>query len=155
MPESGRIFTEGEAERVQQVVEHVEKTEPYLRARRKPIPVRMEGGCAYYHEFEISGGLPTDGSQVWSYTIDTDTQNVTVDFNETAGSLKTEFLATFAGLSSADLTTTGGPLPEVPITVQWKNTAVTDVSSNWPPTVGANTMNNAAWMQVHQINPRV
>jgi len=88
------------------------------------------------------------------HTIDVTTANVTVDYDMTAAALKTHLLAQFSGLASGDITATGGPLPEVPITIQWKGDAVADVSDNWPPTVGVNSMNNSAWMQVHQINPR-
>ena len=112
------------------------------------------GECLYSWEFEISGGNPSSGSQVWSVVLNADTQNVTVDYNETAASLKTHLLAQFSGLATADVETEGGPLPEVPITVTWKNDFANYASDDWPVTVGTNTLNNEGWMKVRQINPR-
>jgi len=65
---------------------------------RNPAPLRRRwfrsnGPCHYFHEFEISGGLPTEGSQIWSYTIDVTTADVTVDYDMTAAALKTHLLA--------------------------------------------------------------
>lgn len=111
--------------------------------------------CPYFWDFEIHGGLPTTGSQIWSVTLNSDTQNVTVDFDMTAAELKTHLLTQFTGLSSTDVTITGGPLPEVPLTVEWKNSFGNYASDNWPPTVGTNSLDNEGWMIVRQINPRV
>ena len=99
--------------------------------------------CRYYWEFHLLGGKPTTGSQVWSVTIDEDTQDVTIDYDMTAADLKTELLSEFSGLSIDDVETDGGPLPEVALSVEWRS-----VKPDWPPVVGANTLNNEAWMAV-------
>lgn len=150
---AGRILTDEEAGRTQRVVTHVENRNPYLKARRKERR-RRSPQCAYYWEFEISGGNPSSGSQVWSVTLDGDTQDVTVAFNMTASGLTIHLLAQFSGMSSDDVDTEGGPLPEIPLTVKWKKRFSGHASSDWPPTVGSNTLNNEGWMKVRQINPR-
>ena len=110
--------------------------------------------CQYFWDFEVHGGLPTTGGQIWSVTLNGDTQDVTVEYGMTAAELTTELLAEFSGLSSSDINVTGGPLPEVPLTVQWKGAFANHASSDWPPTVGTNSLDSSAWMIVRQINPR-
>lgn len=104
--------------------------------------------CQYFWEFQMVGGSakPSSGSQVWSVTIDADTQDVTIPYDMTAAELKTELLSEFSGLGSNDIVTDGGPFPDVALSVEWKTASL---KPDWPPVVGTSTLNNSAWMTVN------
>jgi len=112
-----------------------------------------EEACGYYHQFTVIGGsaLPTSGSQIWGYTIGVTTANVEIDFDMTAGELKTAILTAFTGLTTDDLDASGGPWPQVPLEVKWKSQAATDVAADAPPGVGTNTLNNNCWGAVWPV----
>lgn len=125
---------------------------------RNPEPTRARWhsaneSCSYYWEFYIEAGTadPTSGTAIFPVAIDSDEQDVTVEYDMTASEMETELLSQFSGLTSADVDCTGGPLPTIPIDVEWKTRTL---QPDWPPTVGATTLNNSAVCKVRQRNPR-
>lgn len=110
--------------------------------------------CSYFWEIDIFPGSapPSSGTAIFNVTIDADSQDVTIEWDMTAAELTTELLAEFSGLSSADIDVTGGPLPTIPLDVEWKGG--TDLTPDWPPTVGASTLNNSSVCKIRQRNPR-
>lgn len=125
---------------------------------RNPEPTRARwhagtSSCPYVWEFDIFPGsaMPTSGTAIFNVTIDADSQDVTVTYNMTAAQMSTELLSEFSGLSAADIECTGGPLPTIPIDVEWKTRSLLP---DWSPTVGASTLNNAAVCKIRQRNPR-
>lgn len=129
------------------VVWHVDTTNSLVFIKHGP--------CPYYWEFEVSGGDPSSGTFIWSITLNGDTQDVTLTDDMTAAELKTELLSEFSGLATGDLDVTGGPFPEKPLTVEWKNAFAGYASDDWDnATAGTNTYNNDAGMRLRQLNPR-
>lgn len=124
-------------------------------ADQKLAAVFLLGGgsaCHYFWEFEVSGSTkPTSGSHVFSVTIDTVTANLTYNYNQNKADFASHILSQFSNLASADIDVQGGPAPTIAIRVEWKNRAL---QPDWPPVEGALTMNNSAYVRVHDINPR-
>lgn len=105
--------------------------------------------CPLVHEHSIFGGVPTTGSVIWSYTIDSDTQNVTIAWDDTATEVETAFTTAFSGVSAADLDVTGGPLPNVAVYVEFGG----DLDVTWPPVQGTTTFDNSAAPQLRRNSP--
>ena len=101
--------------------------------------------CPIIHEFYIEGS-PTSGTQVLSMTINADTQNVTIAFDDTSLDIKNAIVAAFSGVSTDDIVDKGGALPLVACYLQYKPTDEPD----WPPVFGTNTMNNSAVMKLRK-----
>lgn len=112
--------------------------------RRTKKPKRVKS-CPLVHEFYIDGN-PTSGSQIWSYTIDEDTQDVDFAYDDTATDVKNEFLGAFSGLDTDDLTVTGGPFPNVAIYVQFKG----GIDVTWPPVQGTTTLNSSSACKIRK-----
>lgn len=104
-----------------------------------------QGTCPLVHEFWIDGN-PSSGSQDWEYTIDGDTQDVTLDYNDTAANVKSAFLAALTGLATDDLEVSGGPFPNVAVYVTFDST----LEVEWPPVQGTTTLNNGAAIKIRQ-----
>lgn len=123
----------------------------------RPNPKGIQEHCPYYWEFELAGGsdAPTSGSQIWNATLNGDAQDITVDYDETAATMGSHILSQFSAMTADDLEVTGGPLPEIPITVRWRKKFANYAAQAWPPTVGTNSLNNSTWMKCRQINPRI
>ena len=106
------------------------------------------GRCELVHELYIDGN-PSSGSFVWSYTIDSDTQDVTIAFDDEPADVLSAFTTAFSGVDTADLEVTGGPLPNVAIYVEFDR--MLDVA--WPPVQGTNTLNNSAEPKLRRNSP--
>ena len=131
----------------------------HVDATNELVYVQSPGGggpCPYYWEIYIENGSdpPSSGSSIFAVTLDSDEQDVTIDYDMTAAELSSELLSEFTALEADDIEVTGGPLPVFPLYVQWKRDFVGHASEDYPPTAGTNTLNNSSQMKIRQINPR-
>lgn len=97
------------------------------------------GSCPLVHELYVDGN-PTTGTQVWNYTIDGDSQDVTVAYDDEDVDVKAAFTAAFPSINSDQITVAGGPSPNVAHYIQFAGA----LNVLWPPVQGTTTLNNGA-----------
>lgn len=88
--------------------------------RRRQPPIVGDGGCASRNEIWELGviGTPTGGTFDLSVRVNDVTETVTINYDDTAAEVKTA-LATHSEITSSDIETGGGPLPDVSIGIEF------------------------------------
>lgn len=116
---SGIIPTKGAFRRISAVTKYVEQTfrNPGLKGEKV---VRTRQRCVNRNEIwklKITG-TPTGGDFEFPLTVNSVTETITLNFDDTAAEVKTAF-ALHSELASTDLDTSGGPFPSAEIGVEF------------------------------------
>lgn len=114
--------------------------------RRRQVPIVGGGGpCPLVHQFYVDGN-PTSGTQVYQYTINDITEDVTIAWNDGASEVKAAFTTAFPTIDADKFTVVGGLLPNTSVDVEFAG----DLDVVWPPVFGTNSFNNSAVLKIRK-----
>lgn len=117
----GHILTPDEARRTGAVVGAFEGKPVIGLDKRNPRRRRVAPICDSQNaKVQITVfGTPTGGAFDLTWNVDGTSGTPTFDFDYTATEVKTEMVATFSNISTAELTVTAGPFPDVTVELEF------------------------------------